>query len=122
MPPMVAPAMMPAFLEPSPPPLDGEGSADVVEAGKGGTVPPDDELSIVVGVGVDVDDSSEEVDSSVDVNKRVILGVVAPIRHELCPIVTIAVHTRSSDGSRAGSIQSISSIGRIITPKSGLRI
>lgn len=78
MPPMVAPAMMPAFLEPSPPPLDGEGSADVVEAGKGGTVPPDDELSIVVGVGVDVDDSSEEVDSSVDVNKRVILGVVAP--------------------------------------------
>jgi hypothetical protein len=52
MPPIVAPAMIPALLEPSLPPLDGDGAADVVENGNG-TVVPIDELSSVVEVAVE---------------------------------------------------------------------
>jgi len=74
MPPIVAPAMIPAFLEPSLPPLDGEGEADVVVAAPGNTVVPDDVVSSVVAVEVG---SSENVGSkSVVVAKREKLALV----------------------------------------------
>ena len=77
MPPMVAPAMIPAFLEPSPPPD--------LEMGVGETAPPPDEGDVVLpletGVaGVAVDSSEDGIASDGSTGVGVGVGVDLDVR------------------------------------------